>query len=121
MRPFRVVETEISVYSYTGITWGLVLVEIDILVFYGTPQPFDKDVVVSPSPVIHADPGSGIEKDVSEFRTCEVAVLITVHDLWNSCFQGLVACFKNEVYLQRIVELPDQNISGKPVDYRSQI
>ena len=121
MQPLRIVKTEISVYPYASITWGFVLVEIDILVLYGTPQPFDKDVVESPSPVVHADLGSGVEEDVSEFRTCEVAALIAVHDFWNGYFQGLVACIKNEVYLQRIVEFPAQNISGKPVDYRHQI
>ena len=80
MRSFRVVETEIFVYPNTGITWCFVLVEINILVFYSTPQPFDKDVVVSPSPVVHADPGSDIEEDVSKYRTCEVAALIRIHD-----------------------------------------
>ena len=32
-----------------------------------------------------------------------------------------MACLKDKVYLQGIIELPAQNVSGKPVDYRYQI
>ena len=49
-------------------------------------NPFDKDVVVSPPSVLHADHGVGIEEELSEIGACEVASLIGVHNLMNCSF-----------------------------------
>ncbi len=78
MRPLRIVEAQITVNANAGISGCLVLVEIDILVLNTTPKPFDKDVVVCPSSVVHADSGTGIEEDLRVFRACEVASLVAV-------------------------------------------
>ena len=84
MRSLRVVKAEEAVNANACITRGVVLIEIYVLVFDSTPESLDKDVVVSPSPVIHADFGSGIEEDVRVFRACEVTALVRIHDLGRS-------------------------------------
>ena len=86
MRSLCIVEAKIPVNANTCISRGLVTIGVDIFVLYAAPQPFDKDVVVSPSPVVHADPGACIEEDICKLWACEVAPLITVHNLRSGCF-----------------------------------
>ncbi len=86
MGPYRIVEAQITVNANAGIPGCFVFVNINILVLDTTPKPFDKDVVVSPSPVVHADSGTGIEEDLRVFRAGEVASLVAVHDFGNCIF-----------------------------------
>ena len=84
MRSLRVIEAEKTVNPDPGITWSFVFIRVYILVLNGPPKSLDKDVVICPSPVVHADPGSGIEENLSVFRAGEVTALIGIHDLRSS-------------------------------------
>ena len=111
MEPFLVVKMKVPVDPYPRFPGGLIPIQIDILVLHAPPQPLDEDVVVSPPPMVHADPGSGVEEDVRVSWACEVAPLVAVHYLRDSLGQGFLAGIEHEVYLHGVAQLPAQDVS----------
>ena len=52
---------------------GVVSPEIDLLIFDGSPEPFDEDVIAPGALAVHADGDAGFEKNVCEGRAGELA------------------------------------------------
>jgi hypothetical protein len=50
MQPLRVVEAKILGQPTASLFNSLVIMEVDLLVFHGSPQPLDKNVVKDPAP-----------------------------------------------------------------------
>ncbi len=55
---------------------GLIVIEVDILVFGGAPQPFDEDIIESTPATVHADQDLALAQRMGELRGGELATLI---------------------------------------------
>ena len=116
MRSFLVIIVHIIVDSHTCITWFLVCLWVNILIFDCSPKPFNENVVVGPASVIHADSGTCIQKNAGVLRTGKMASLIAVHNLRRSFPEGCMAGFQNKTDFHAIADAPVKNITGVPVD-----
>ncbi len=55
MGPLRIVKLEIGSYPEACFRNTSVIMEVDLFVFDGPPQSFNKNVVIHPAPAVHAD------------------------------------------------------------------
>ena len=62
-----------------------------------------------------------IKKLGGVLRTGKVTSLVTVHNLWNSDFQGFAAGFKDKVNLHIIIHFPMEDKAREPIDDGHQI
>ena len=79
--PPVVVELEPLIDPAASFVHALVILQVYLLVFQGSPQPLDEDVVKTASASIHADSDSAPCQLVSEPLTGELRTLIAVEDL----------------------------------------
>ena len=117
-----VVKIEVAGQRLPGDGYGLVAVQIHLLVFHGFPEPFDEDVVAPTALAVHADLNAVLLEHADEGGTGELAALVGVHDfrravLGDRFFQRLDA----RIGCQRIREPPGQNAPGGPVEHGGQI
>src|SRR5260370_301462 len=96
MGSLGVVEAEVAPDRGSGIGHRVIGAQIDLLVFDGSPEPLDENVVTPGALAVHADRDVGVEKHAGEGSTGELAALIGVEDLGlamvgESFFQGLGA------------------------------
>jgi hypothetical protein len=115
MRSLVIVELEVLVDPVSGLTWRIVLIEIDFFVLETSPEPFREDVVDGPAFAIHAD------LDVMGFEAIQVAVagemapLIAVEDDGKRRSKGPVHSLQNEGHLQCLIKGPGDHVAGIPV------
>src|SRR5262249_56769407 len=76
-----VVEDEVPAQSTSQFGNFFVSSDIDVFVFHRPPQTFDKDVVQSPPPTIHAHRHSGGFQPPGERLGRELHALVRVEDL----------------------------------------
>ena len=78
-----------------GFYRGLIIFQVNFLVFYRPPKPFNKDVVKYPPAAVHADTNVAVLQYAGELQTGKLAPLIGVEDLRladaQSRFQGFHA------------------------------
>lgn len=86
MQALLIVPLKILVQSVSQIRSSFDCVEIDVLVLYAPPKPFNEDVVVAASASIHADFHSCFFEHFRKIRTSELAALVRIEDLWCSVF-----------------------------------
>ncbi len=81
MEPLLVVEVEVATQVLYGLRDRPVLVEIDLLVFHGTPEPFNEDVVEDASSAVHADLNPAVLQAPGKVQAGKLAPLIGIEDL----------------------------------------
>ena len=55
MNPLMIIEAQISFQAVDGVSNAGVIFQVNLLVFQGTPQAFDHNVVQRPATTIHTD------------------------------------------------------------------
>ena len=70
-----VVELEVPVQPVIGLIQRVVAVGVHLLIFNRSPQSFDKDIVMGPSPTVHADPDARLRQAAGEPRAGELRAL----------------------------------------------
>jgi len=83
MLALSIVEVEICGQSSACLVNSPVRSEKDVLIFYGAPQSFGKDVVHASAFPVHADPDISFQKNVGVFYACKLHALIAVMDIGN--------------------------------------
>ena len=121
MYPLLVVEFEIVLQ--TGLQFGYcaVLIQVNVLVFHGSPQTFDENIIQSPPPAIHADADVSVQQHLRERMTGELHALVGVENHRRVSFQRLLQRIDAEGCVHSVGQLPRQHIAAVPVDYRDQI
>ena len=90
MNPLVIVKVKILLQSLPGHRQAVVVVQIDLLIFHRSPQPFDKDVIKHATSSVHADPNPGDLQSSSKGLTGELHPLIAVEDFGLSLLQGSI-------------------------------
>ena len=79
--PLVVVKLEILSQPSNSLFSAPVLVQIDLFIFDTPPEPFNKHVVQSPAPTVHADRNLVLFQHTCKRLAGELYTLITVEDL----------------------------------------
>jgi len=122
MESLIVVETHVSLDSCLQFGKCPVVVEVDVLVLQRPPESLDVDIVQGTIDAVHADPYAiAIERGGESLRG-ELATLIRVEDRRHSVdrygfFEGRDA----ELSIERIGNLPRQNLPRVDIDDRHQV
>lgn len=98
-----------------------VIVKINLLVFYRTPETLDENVVVNPAPSVHADFDPFTFHKPSKLRACEQQPLVRVEDPRLRYLKGAAQRLQTKASFQRRRELPGQNIPTVPIHDRYQV
>lgn len=86
-----IVEVDPPPDSGPGVVPASESVQEDTLVFEGSPQPLDKDVVEEPALAIHGDTHPGLLQAVRPCPRCELAALVGVEGFWAAIpVQGVI-------------------------------
>lgn len=64
MEPLRVIEVEIGAEMGPRLGDPPIIMKVDFLVFDGSPETFDEDVVIDPAATIHADANACLFEDM---------------------------------------------------------
>ena len=75
MRSSLIIEKEVMFQSSSGIARELIVMQINLLILYGTPKPFCEDIVKGTALAIHTDLNIGSQKALDVLRTSEMVVL----------------------------------------------
>ena len=73
MGSLGVVEAEVATDRGSGIGHRVIGAQVDLLVFDGSPEPLDENVVTPGALAVHADRDVGVEKHAGEGSTGELA------------------------------------------------
>lgn len=96
--------------------------QVNTLVFYGSPQPFDEDVVEEPALAVNRDEYARSAQPVCRSEGRELAAQICVHDFGRADpGKSLVQCLDAEVSFQRIRGAPSQHLARVPAHDGDQI
>ena len=116
-----VVEMKILFDLLIGFRGSLILMEIDLLVFQGSPQPLGEDIVESSSFSVHADLDVMMDQDIEIAEAGELGSLIRVMDFRFSGTERLGESFNTEGIFQGIGEAEGNHIATEPIDDGNQI
>ena len=72
---FKVVPEPLSQLSN-----ALVVIEVDVLIFDASPEPFYKYIVQRPAPAIHANESFTIQQPLCKDRAGKLAAVIGIED-----------------------------------------
>ncbi len=112
MGPLVVVKCEVAVQPVMDRVQRAVAVRVHLLILNRSPQAFDKDVVMGPSPTVHADPNARLHQTARERRAGELRTLVRVEDRRLTPPQRLVQTVQAEPGLQGVGESPRQPLAG---------
>jgi hypothetical protein len=117
----RVVEVDKPANVRPGIARGLVGLEVDLLIFDGSPESLDQDVVAPASLAGHADGDLVRLQHPDELQAGELATLIGIVNL-RSAGPGdrFLQRLDAEVGVYRVGEPPGQDLSAVPVHHGHQ-
>ena len=116
MGPLMIVKVKIGGQASRQFRHRGVVLEVDVLIFEATPQAFDEDIVQSSTTTIHTDVDGGAFQTSRELIGGELRTLIRVKDNRSPLAECLLECIQAEVTIERVGELPRQDIAAKPVD-----
>ena len=90
--------------------------------FQGSPESFDKDVVLEAALAIHADFDVPGLEDRCKCFAGKLATLVSVEDSWRPVFeQGFFQCLDTEPCIKSIGQSPRQDFPGGPVHNSDQV
>lgn len=78
MKPRRIVEAEVGIYTGLQVFHCFVAFKVDVLVLETSPKMLNSDVVQSPVFSVHADLDVVIDKNFDEYIRCKLASLVCV-------------------------------------------
>jgi hypothetical protein len=96
-----IVKNKVSADPLPRIPYGLVVVDIDVLILQRAPESLDEDIVEGPSPPVHADGNGFIDEQFGEVVARKLRSLVGVEDLRFPEHQCLLKGVDAEVDLQR--------------------
>jgi hypothetical protein len=82
MEPLIVAEIEESAQSLPQLARRGAFIQVDLLIFDGSPEPLHENVVEAAPSMVHAYSGVSRKEYAGEFGACALAALIRVDDLW---------------------------------------
>jgi hypothetical protein len=88
MNPIRVVEEKVFVQASTGFRDSHVLMKVNLFIFDRSPESLHEDIVIHPTPAIHADAFSF--KDSREIVAGKLRALIGVENLRYGNLQSIL-------------------------------
>ena len=90
--------------------------QIDALVFEGSPQPLDEDVVEEPALAVHGNPHTGLPEGVGPGPGRKLAALVGVHDLRRAVPRDRL-CQRIDAGLgiESVRQTPRQDLGKRPV------
>ena len=114
-----VVEVQVLAQALSGLSWTVVVVQIDLVILYSAPQPLGEDVVDSAPSTIDADLHARQEQPLLVVGAGEVAApsagsgqaLVAVTDERPRLGERLIQVVQDETQLQRLVKLPTGKLS----------
>jgi len=118
MQPLCVVKEKISPQTLLGFTDRPILMKIDLFILDCPPQPLDKNIIIHPAATIHADLYLTVLKKTCKFLAAKLHSLVGVENLRPGSPEGFPQSFPTEPGIQRVGELPRQNITAIPVHDR---
>ena len=99
-----------------------VTTDIDVVILHCAPQPFNHDVVQSPSFAIHADLDLMRFEHASEVFTRELAALVGVEDLRSTFgLQSLFQALHAEGIVHAVAQLPADYVATRPVHHCGEV
>jgi ubiquinone/menaquinone biosynthesis C-methylase UbiE len=123
MRRLPIVELKLKVLSQAGDCFvdAQIVRQVNMLVFDGAPQAFDKDIVQRSAFSIHADGNPLIRQSARERLACELCALIGIEDLRLGILQRPIQRrnAKARVHVDRY--FPAQHVAAVPIHDRHQI
>ena len=116
MRSFAVVKLQIHLQALLGFIHRAISIQIYVLIFDRSPEPFDKNIIAPTALAIHADFNSiGFEK-ACKFGAGKLAALVGVKDIRTAIKRySFLQCFYTEIRGQRVRKPPGKN----PREYQS--
>ena len=106
MKAFGIEKCQVVGDAAPGLAGRSVVLQIDLFVLEGSPEPFVEDVVERSVATIHADLDLGGFEPVDVLRAGEVVALIAVPDFRLSHPQCPLDSGQDEGHLQGMVDLP---------------
>ena len=79
-----VVEREIVRQMMPSVGYGLIGMQIDMLVLDAAPEALDEDIVKPAALAVHADPDRMVFQYLGKFDAGELTALVGVEDFWRS-------------------------------------
>ena len=98
-----------------------VLLQVDVFIFEGTPEPLDEDVVHSAAATIHTNEDVSLLQGGCKRGGRELRALIGVKDDGLLMTQCLTQSGQTEVTVQRVGQFPGQDVTAEPVHDGDQI
>lgn len=95
--------------------------QINIFVLHRSPQSLGKDVVHASSLSVHADLNVFSEQDVGVITARVLATLIAIVDCRGSNLERRFESLGAKISVERVRELPADDIPAEPIKYNSQI
>ena len=71
----------IKVVLFFSVSHRAISIQIYMLIFDGSPEPFDKNVFAPAALAIHADLNSISFEKARKFGTCKLAALVRIEDI----------------------------------------
>lgn len=115
METLEVVESEVVSDAQACFPDRCILLEIDLLVFQGTPETFHKNVIVNPPSAVHADSDATGFQDIGEPAGSELGALVRVEDLRPASLKGIRERFDAEVNLHCYGRSPGDDVTAEPI------
>src|SRR5512137_2784988 len=116
MRSFAAAKLQIHLQTFFGFNHRGISIQIYVLIFDGSPEPFDKNVIAPAALAIHADLNSISLEKACKFGAGELAALVRVEDIRAATKRySFLQCFYTEVRCQRVRKPPGKNSAGIPV------
>ncbi len=113
-----IVEAKILIQAGVRVPDLLPVTQIHLVIFDRTPQPFDKNIIKSPTTPIHTDRNPLREQFSRKRQTGKLTALIAVENLWLHILQGTIQRRRTECRVQTDRQFPTQNIATEPIHHR---
>ena len=121
MRALMVVEMEVAVQRAPQLVTVGEVAGVDQFVLQRSPQPFDEDVVESPSAAVHADADLAAEQCAGEVVRGELRALIGVENLGLTEAERGVQRRQAEAGFQGVRQLPTEYVAAEPVHHGDEV
>ena len=121
MRALPVVARQVSRDALAYVARAGIIIQIDLLVCDGAPEPLGKNVIEGTAFPIHTDANPRCFPTLRILRTGDVAALITLPDARRGDGQGGIDGIAHEWQFPRVIERPAHDIARVPIPHSNQI
>lgn len=121
MGPLVIVEVEVAFQADGQGRHRWVVIEVDVLVFDGAPEPLNEDGVKGAASAVHADLATSRFEAVGEGLGSELVALVGVEDGRRAAQQGQLQGFQTKGGVEGIGQHPRQDEATVPVNNGNQV